>query len=50
MKYSKIALKNIMEVKNNKIYLFGGYNGSATNICDCFDLQTKDWKSIHSLP
>ena len=36
-------------LKNNKIYMFGGFNGSNVNICQYYDLQTKDWKSIHSL-
>ena len=37
-------------LKDNKVYLFGGYNGAAMNTCDTFDLKTKEWKSITALP
>ena len=42
--YGGSALKNI------KVYIFGGYNGSLMNTCDTFDLNTKEWKSITALP
>ena len=37
-------------LKNNKVYIFGGYNGTVLNTCDTFDLKTKEWKSITALP
>ena len=37
-------------LKNNKVYIFGGYNGVVLNTCDTFDLNTKEWKSITALP
>ena len=39
-------------MKDNKVYIFGGHNGSRnpTNECEIFDLKTKVWKSITALP
>ena len=37
-------------LKDNKVYLFGGWNGNEMNTCDYFNLQTREWKSIHALP
>ena len=39
-------------LKNNKVYIFGGYIGNSTpaNTCEVFDLTTKEWKSITPLP
>ena len=37
-------------LKDDKVYLFGGYNGNDMNTCDYFNLQTREWKSIHALP
>ena len=39
-------------LKDNKVYIFGGHNGSRnpTNECEIFDLKTKVWKSITALP
>ena len=35
---------------NNKVYIFGGHDGSSLNTCDAFDLKTTEWKSITALP
>ena len=37
-------------LKDNTVYIFGGHNGSSVNVCEAFDLKTKNWKSIHALP
>ena len=37
-------------LKDNKVYIFGGHNGTVMNTCDTFDLKTKEWKSITELP
>ena len=37
-------------MKDNKVYIFGGHNGSVMNTCNTFDLKTKEWKSITALP
>ena len=37
-------------LKNNKIYIFGGYNGSDLASCETFDLKTKQWGLIQNLP
>ena len=35
---------------NNKVYIFGGHDGSVLNTCNAFDLTTKEWISITALP
>ena len=37
-------------LKDNKIYSFGGFDGSSLNTCEAFDFNTKEWNSIHELP
>ena len=37
-------------LKNDKVYIFGGHNGSVLSTCDTFDLKTKEWKSITAIP
>ena len=38
-------------LKNNKVYIFGGWNLSGMlDSCEIFDLGTKKWKPIHKLP
>ena len=37
-------------LKDNKVYIFGGWNGSVLSTCDTFDLKTREWKSITALP
>ena len=38
-------------LKNNKVYIFGGYTGNQeTTACHTFDLKYKEWKSISALP
>ena len=54
-KYEKLksgSFKNYgcLVLKNNKIYSFGGSNGNILNTCEAFDFNTKEWKSIHTLP
>ena len=36
---------------NNKIYIFGGYNGESCELESvAFDLRIREWKTIHALP
>ena len=37
-------------LKDNKVYIFGGYNKTVMNTCHAFDLNTKEWKLITALP
>ena len=39
-----------LAMKNNKVYIFGGWNGTDKNACETFDLKTKKCKSITALP
>ena len=36
--------------KNNKVYIFGGYNGQNLQTCESLNLDNSEWKSIHALP
>ena len=39
-----------VEVLDGKIYLVGGYNGSAKNIAERYDPVTNIWEPITSIP
>ena len=37
-------------LKDDQVYMFGGFSSFLANSCEAFDLKLKEWKLINTLP